>query len=40
MMKKAKSSTTKTVKYFLVVPLFFLFVMANSIYAVQNEDKA
>ena len=40
MMNKAKSSTTKTVKYLLVVPLFFLFVMANSIYAVQNEDKS
>lgn len=39
MMNKAKSSTTTLVKYILVVPLFFLFVMANSIYAAQNEDK-
>lgn len=40
MMNKTKSSTTTIVKYLLVVPLFFLFVMANSIYAAQNEDRS
>ena len=40
MMNKAKSSTSTLVKYLLVAPLFFLFVVANSIYAAQNEDKS
>lgn len=40
MMNKAKSPTLTLAKYFLMVPLFFVFVTANSIYAAQNEDKA
>lgn len=39
MMNKKKSPTLKLAKYLLIVPLFFLFVAANSIYAAQNEEK-
>jgi TonB family protein len=37
MMNKTKSPAFTLAKYFLVAPLFFLFVMANSVYAAQNE---
>jgi TonB family protein len=38
MMNKTKSPAFTLAKYFLVVPLlFFLFVMASSVYAAQNE---
>lgn len=39
MMNKAKSPTLTLAKYFLIIPLFFLFITANSVYAAQNEDK-
>lgn len=39
MMNKAKSSTMTLAKYFLTVPLLFLFVMGNSVFAARNEDK-
>lgn len=39
MMNKTKSPALKLVKYILILPLFFLFVTVNSIYAAQNEDK-
>lgn len=39
MMNKTKSPALKLAKYILILPLFFLFVTANSIYAAQNEDK-
>lgn len=38
MMNKAKSSSLTVAKYFLIVPLFFILMAANSIYAAQNED--
>ncbi|WP_294082748.1 M56 family metallopeptidase [Proteiniphilum sp. UBA5384] len=38
MMNKAKSSTMKVAKYLLIVPLFFLFVTANSVYAALHEE--
>lgn len=39
MMNKKKSPTLKLAKYLLIVPLFFLFVTANSMYAVQNSPE-
>lgn len=39
MMNKAKSSTMTLAKYFLTVPLLFLFVIGNSVFAARNEDK-
>ncbi|MDR2816838.1 MAG: M56 family metallopeptidase, partial [Proteiniphilum sp.] len=39
MMNKTKSPALKLVKYVLMLPLFFLFIAANSIYAAQNEAK-
>lgn len=38
-MNKTKSPALTLAKYFLILPLSFLFVMANSIYAGQNVDK-
>ncbi len=40
MMNKTKTPALQLVKYVLVVPLFFLFVMANSMYAAENGDKS
>ncbi|SFK33936.1 M56 family metallopeptidase [Proteiniphilum acetatigenes] len=40
MMNKAKTPALQLVKYVLVVPIFFLFVMANSMYAAENGDKS
>lgn len=37
MMNKTKTPAPQLVKYVLIVPVFFLFVMANSMYAAQNE---
>lgn len=40
MMNKTKSSTLQLVKYLLMLPLFFLFLMANSIHAAQYKDQS
>ena len=40
MMNKTKTPALQLVKYVLVVPIFFLFVMANSMYAAQNGGKS
>lgn len=40
MMNKVKSPTMTIAKYFLTVPLFFIFLTANTVFAAQNEDKS